>query len=887
MRSRVLPMLVSFTLLCCRITAQTASFTTPDTVCVNQTFKIQNNSTGGSTYFWNFCSGSLFSTPAVTNLTNIGGALRTPTFLAMAKDGANYYAFITNNIGELVRYSFGTSYLNTPIVDNLGSMGGLIPNHTEGVQVVQDFNGWHVIIVGGTSEIAPRIVRISFGNSLANAPPVSVNWGNLGNMDYPHDLYITQEGGNWYGFTVNLLSNSITRFNFGNSVSNTPTAVNLGNVGDLSHPTGIFATQENGNWYVFVTNETSNSISRLDFGNSLTNTPTGVNLGGGGGVISKPRDLSIIRDCGKIFGLVVSAGASDLIRIDFSGGITSNFTSTQINSGGGFSFPHSISTIFREGNDLYAFITNATGHRLSRFVFNSCNSSSIASSSLRNPPDISYGQPGIYNINLLMNESSATQTTYCKTVVVLNPPTVNLGPDRTLCEGTSAELDAGPGFSSYLWNTGARTRTISANAPGNYQVTVSNGGCTATDNVNVAVSQVLNMTVSITDITCNTPQGRVQVNITGGTPPYTYHIGGTSNGNNNVFDNLMAGMYTIRVEDNSGCSVSRIAEVKRDATKMLAATAAAVPPSCGGIADGTINVTVTEGVAPLQYALNGRNYQASPSFNNLAAGDYIVSVRNASCKIDIPVTITTPPVLTLAYTKADEHCSASDGQIAATVSGGIPPYRYAWNGIPGDQDTSNLVAGTYQLVVTDQRNCRAEEVIMLDNLTLPPVYITNNDTSINIGQSVQLHALNAVDYTWSPVSGLSCTDCANPIAIPQETTTYTVTTVTGKNCLKTDYVTINVTFNNSVYVPTAFTPNGDGVNDLFVVKSRGVATYNVRIFNRWGQQMFTSNSTLTHWDGRYANVLQPSGTYVYIVNYSFFGQEDKVLTLKGALTLIR
>lgn len=885
MRSRFLPMLVLLNLIYCRITAQVASFTVPDTVCVNQTFNIQNNSTGGTTYFWNFCSGSLFSTPVVTHLTNINGALRTPTFLAIAEDAGNYYAFITNNIGELVRYNFGNSYLNTPTADNFGSLGGVIPNHTEGVQVIKDGNGWHVIIVGGTAEIAPRIVRVSFGNALSNAPVTSVNWGNLGNMDYPHDLYITQQGGNYYGFTVNILSNTITRFDFGNSVANMPTGVNLGNVGDLDHPTGIFATQDNGNWYVFVTNEATNSISRLDFGISLANTPTGVNLGDGGGIIDGPRDISVIRDCGKIFGLVVSAGASDLTRIDFTGGITSGFTATSLNSGGGFSFPHSISTIFREGNDLYAFVTNATGHRISRFVFNSCNISSISNSTLQNPPPVSYTQPGTYTINVLMNESLPTQSTFCRTVVVLSPPAVNLGPDLAICEGASSVLDAGPGFSSYLWSTGETSQTITVSDPGTYSVVVSNGGCTATDAIVVTRSQVLNMNPTVTDVTCTTPQGSIAISMTGGTSPYTYAIGGVSNGNNNVFNNLLPGMYTVSVVDNGGCTIARIIEVKKDATKVLDAEATVTPPDCSG--RGSISVQIKEGPPPYEYALDTGVYQPDPTFNGVAPGNYTVHVRNASCIVDIPVTVAQGAVMQLTVNGVDESCSQADGQITALVSGGTPPYTYTWNNTAGSAALNNLTAGSYTVVVTDQHNCQVDTTITLQNISEPPVVITNNDTTINIGQSVQLHAINAVDYAWTPVSGLTCPDCANPVATPRETTTYTVTTVTGRNCVKTDLVTITVTFNNSLYIPTAFTPNGDGVNDRFVIKSHGIAHYNIRIFNRWGQQVFASNSVSSHWDGRFGELLQPAGSYVYIVTYSYFGHENEDITEKGAFTLIR
>jgi len=886
MASRFLPVMVLFTIVCLPVSAQVASFNIPDTVCVNTPVKIQNTSTSGSTYFWNFCSGSLFNTPVVSDLGNVNGNLSVPTYLSMTKDGNDYYAFVTNNIGELVRYNFGNSFLNAPSSDNFGNLGGAIPNHTEGVQVIRDINGWHVIVVGGTDEIAPSIVKVDFGSSLGNAP-AATNWGNMGGMDYPHDLYITQEGNNWYGFTVNILNNTVTRFDFGNSVGNMPTAVNLGNLGSLDKPTGIFATQDNGNWYVFVTNQGSNTITRLDFGNSLVNAPAGVNLGTGGGIINGPRDISIIRDCGKIFGLVVCAGSSDLTRLDFASGITSNFTATALNAGGNFSFPHSISPIFREGNDLYAFITNATSNSLSRFVFNSCNTSSIASSPLKDPPDVTYNTPGTYTINLLMNESLTTQTTYCRNIVVLDPPAVDLGADRSICEGGTTVLDAGSGFSSYQWSTGATSQQISINAAGTYQVVVSNGGCSATGDVTISTNQVLDMTATVTDITCNVPKGKIEVTPSGGAAPYTFYIGNTSNGNNNVFDNLDAGLYAIGVEDNAGCRLSRSFEVKTDPVTGLSASAVVTSPSCYGDGNGAISIQVNSGTGPFEYALQGGSYKTSPIFSDLSAGSYVVSVRNAFCTVDVPAVLTAPNELKMTYTKTDEYCSRQDGLVDAVAIGGTPPYSYYWDNVPVSANITGLQAGTYELMVTDQQNCSQQITVTLDDITLPPVLITNNDTTINIGESVQLHAVNATDYAWTPATGLSCINCAEPVATPRQTTTYTVTTPTGKNCSKTDVVTVIVTFNNSLYVPTAFTPNKDGVNDRFVVKTKGVAVYNIQIFNRWGQLVFSSNNVSDHWDGKFKEQLQPAGSYVYMVSYSFFGQENKMLKQKGTLTLVR
>jgi len=151
--------------------------------------------------------------------------------------------------------------------------------------------------------------------------------GNLGNLSQPVDLHVFQDNGQWYGFTVNAENNSITRFNFTNSFNNTPTGTNLGNIGNLSYPTGIYAINDNGNWKVFIVNAGQQHPYRrqlffvkTDFGSSLLNTPTGVNLGNPGNMLRHPRDLTILKFCGQITGFAVNGeiNSDNIVKIDFN-----------------------------------------------------------------------------------------------------------------------------------------------------------------------------------------------------------------------------------------------------------------------------------------------------------------------------------------------------------------------------------------------------------------------------------------------------------------------------------------------------------------------------------------------------------------------------------------
>lgn len=872
------------------VSAQQASFTAPDTVCVNEPVTLTNTSTGGSSFYWNFCAGNLFQDPEGVNLGTLG-VLNLPVFVDMAKDGNDYYAFVTNNSRSIVRLSFGNSLLNTPVVNDLGNFSGALPPQTEGLQIIQDADGWHIIVVGGGVNTSPQIAKLDFGSSLNNMPTCT-NWGNVGTLAFPTDLYMFQEGGvgNWYGLTVNADNNTITRFDFGTSFNNPPSGTNLGNLGNLSFPTGVYTANYNGNWYVFITNANNNTITRLDFGNSLLNTPVATNMGNPGGLLNSPRDIYIVNDCGGVFGLVANGDGNDILKLEFAGGnITGDITATSYGNISNFNYPHSLSTVFRVNDDLYTFVASARNNTLSRLRFSSCTNSSIPSSVLNNPPSFTYDQPGTYTVNMIMDEGLPTQQTTCRNIVVVAPPVVNLGADVTTCNGTPVLLNAGTGFSSYRWSDNSTGNSLVVNTSGTYSVTVTNGGaCTATDDVVVYISPTMDATPAITMIDCQNSTGSITVTPSGGIPPFTYTLNGADMGTLNSFTQLTAGTYTIGIRDSLGCSITRQATVVIDQNNLLDITALPQPTSCSGVADGAINVTVTSGQPPFEFAIDDQPYQPGTTFNNLAAGTYKVYGRNGYCIDSATVTVTSPATFDVVVTPVDETCEMGNGELTISANGGVVPYTYEVNGVVAPSgNVTQLSAGSYNVIVTDANGCQASNDATINNIDIPAVIITNSDTTISMGDQVQLHAINAPDYTWTPVVGLSCSDCASPVAQPMQRTTYVVNTVTGGNCIKTDSVTIYVDTRRFLFVPTAFTPNKDGVNDVFRVRSAGIAIFKMSVFNRWGQLIFATNDTRKGWNGTYINELQPNGAFVYMIEYAYYGDETKVYLRKGTVTLIR
>ena len=477
------------------------NFTIPDSVCVNAPVTITNTSVGASGYYWNFCVADVNTPPTGFNMGNVGGKLNTPVYVDYVYDNGNYYGFVTNNYpGGLLRLDFGNSLLNTPAVTDFGNLGGIIPYNTEGVQIVKNEGKWYVIIVGGDNvQTVPNpaaIVKIELGTNIANNSPVGTNWGNIGNLAYPHDLYVFDDNGHWYGFTVNTDNNTITRFDFTTSFSNTPTAVNLGNIGNLSSPTGIYALKDNGNWYAFVTNATSSTLTRLNFGASLLNTPSGINFGNINGQFHTCWDIQIMKYCGQNVGFVINAQTNDLIKLDFGNSISNTPTASSFGNIGNLSFPHCLSKIFRAGPDLYTFVPNVNNNTLTRIKFTGCTSASVPSSTAQSPPPVTYSTPGVYNVNLTIDDGLPTQTSLCKQVVVLAPPGINPIQDESICPGNSIGLNPIViGAISFNWSpaTGLSNPNIinpiaSPAATTQYTITASNlPGCSSNSNVTVNV----------------------------------------------------------------------------------------------------------------------------------------------------------------------------------------------------------------------------------------------------------------------------------------------------------------------------------------------------------------------------------------------------------------
>jgi gliding motility-associated-like protein len=206
------------------------------------------------------------------------------------------------------------------------------------------------------------------------------------------------------------------------------------------------------------------------------------------------------------------------------------------------------------------------------------------------------------------------------------------------------------------------------------------------------------------------------------------------------------------------------------------------------------------------------------------------------------------------------------------------------------------VAGTYLFTLNVSGNgCGALLKDTVSVIILPEAKISaGNDTSIAINQPLQLNAIDKsnsgfVNYVWSPSFGLNNSLIKNPVASLSTISngiTFRITATTSNGCIDNDEITIKVFKSADIYVPTAFTPNHDGLNDFAVVIPVGIKELRYfRIFNRWGALVFETKDASKGWDGKYNGQGQDSFVFVWMaegVDYN-----GNVISRKGTVTIIR
>lgn len=295
-------------------------------------------------------------------------------------------------------------------------------------------------------------------------------------------------------------------------------------------------------------------------------------------------------------------------------------------------------------------------------------------------------------------------------------------------------INGGTGPYTISWSSGETgVSDISGKPAGYYDVQVidQGTGCVAFDIFNVTEPPQLSSSLTQVDVKCHGQStGSIDLNVSGGTPGYTYNWGGATTQDRN---NIAAGFYLVTITDSKGCSKKDSTIITQPAQALDLSTTF-VNPLCFANANGSIDLTVWGGTTPYVYNWNSGTW-ASQDISGIAANTYSVVITDANnCTSTTSVTLTNPPQMTLGVTSVDNNCYGEVlGSINVSVGGGTLPYSYQWANSTyalswPEEDQDSLSNDTYYVSVTDANGCRLNDSAIVSS----PIALQLSITSTNV-----------------------------------------------------------------------------------------------------------------------------------------------------------
>ncbi len=447
------------------------------------------------------------------------------------------------------------------------------------------------------------------------------------------------------------------------------------------------------------------------------------------------------------------------------------------------------------------------------------------------------------------------------------------------CTG-SASLSPSGGTSPYTftWSNAATTSSLSNLCAGTYTVIITDqNSCVAQDTAKIIQPSALAAVFKVTAITCNGDcNGKIVAAISGGTPGYTYMWNTTPALTTDSVMNLCPGRDTIHVTDLNGCPFdTSIALVNPPALHHIDTITNA---SCNTTADGSVMVTVTGGTQPYVFSwstgLTASGVTTS-TLSNLKPGTYILSLTD-SVKCDFTDTVKVIADTTVLANAGTDTSVCSGISVTLNGAASINAKGYQWFSLPAPGtfvgSTSSVaispVATTTYMLVASDGTCRDTSQITVTVNPLPVINPGNAQTiftglALTLGGSPTSSAGST--YIWRPSAGMNDSTSSNPVTTPTVTTVFTVIVTNAFGCVATDTVSVFVI--PQFVPPDGFTPNGDGINDVWTLSQlANFPNASVEIFNRWGERIYHSVGYKIPWDGTYMHEQLPVGTYYYVVN---------------------
>lgn len=523
-------------------------------------------------------------------------------------------------------------------------------------------------------------------------------------------------------------------------------------------------------------------------------------------------------------------------------------------------------------------------------------------------PTITNLAPGSYTV-------SVTDTTACPSTdnaLIVPPPPISPTPTQVnvSCNGgadgsASAPATGGTGNLTYNWSNGGTGSAISGLTAGSYSVTITDqNGCTATHTFTITEPTPVSSSLATTHVTCfGGADGSISTSASGGTGPYTYLWSNGTQYPNAI--NLLAGIYTVTITDTRGCTFI---------TSDTILEAPEIQLSLDGDLDicygdfTTLSATVTGGQQPYSYQwvtrpANINDTTTSVTDNPTSDLSYYFYIRDAfGCLRYDSLRVVVRPLPEVAFTGAPlQGCDTLKVDFDNLTQGG---QSYIWDFGHGGTSTEENPSHTYPLghfnvtlTSTSEYGCIAHHTEYLYVNVIPtPIPDFETEPDIRLDPDVLLSempirfyntSLGASSFDWDFGNGVSSTE-GTSFEYSYPDSGHFVIKLTGFNelgCPVSIYRNIHVILDPGLWVPTAFTPGDDDLNDVFLISGLMIQEFHVWVYDRWGKLLFESKDISQGWDGRFAGEDLPEGVYTYkIIARDNLGN---VIERPGTVTLLR
>ena len=537
-------------------------------------------------------------------------------------------------------------------------------------------------------------------------------------------------------------------------------------------------------------------------------------------------------------------------------------------------------TCYGFGNGIVS--TNVTGGSgLYSYEWSNTNQTAATITSL---------EPNTYIVTVTDLTTSCTAT---DTATIVQPDAMNiqLTTNDVQCGislgNISVSVSGGQQPYSYRWTTGADGSTVENLMQGQYSVTVTDGNyCTLAQSATIRNIGMVPAEIEVlAPISCyGTYTG--MLNVTSETAVQPYSCSWSNGASYQTNFNIGAGEYSVTITDAWGCEGSTTYQL--DEPSPLNVSSSVTQPKCFGDRTGVISANASGGTSP--YNMLWSTGSGANELTGLVAGTYALTVTDGNgCTSVSNFTINWPEELTVDAQATDITCyGGAGGKITATAGGGTPPYEYSvriGNSTFANGSTyDGLGAGIYTVSVTDINKCSQTMSISIkepEQIKVTPIVTVPSCTGGRDG-SIEIEVTGGVEpYTYAWANSANETNLMTNLIQG----TYSISVTDAKGCRVTmNSLALIEHVGDCVKIPNVFTPNGDGINDTWIIENIEMfpEAY-IYIYNRWGQLMYEGRGADEPWDGKYRDHFVPAGVYMYIVNLENL-EKDRAYT--GTVTIM-